>query len=165
MTKVSNTPLIRQATPGDLDRIRAIACAAYGKYVPRLGREPAPMAADFGAEIGAQRVVVIEAAGKVNGYVIAWPEADAYFVDNIAVDPGCQGEGLGRRLIEHAAAQADHLGLSAVRLHTNVMMTENLSMYAHIGFVETHRAIENGFHRVYMRWSLPKGGLNRSPAP
>ena len=89
--------------------------------------------------------------------MIAWPEADAYFIDHIAVDPQCQGEGVGRRLIEHAAAQAGRLGLSVVRLHTNVMMTENLSMYAHIGFVETHRAVENGFQRVYLRWSLPQG--------
>jgi ribosomal protein S18 acetylase RimI-like enzyme len=157
MTKVSSTPLIRRATANDLDWIRAIARAAYGKYVPRLGREPAPMVADFGAEIAAQRVVVIATEGKVSGYMIAWPEADAYFIDNIAVDPQCQDEGLGRRLIEHAAAQAGRLGLSAVRLHTNVMMTENLSIYAHIGFIETHRAVENGFHRVHLRWRLPQG--------
>ena len=149
-----NTPVIREATADDADRIGAIARAAYAKYLPRMGREPAPMVADFGAEIAAQRVVVIETAGKVSGYMIAWPEADAYFIDNIAVDPERQGEGLGRRLIEQAAAEAGRLGLSAVRLHTNVMMTENLSMYAHIGFVETHRAIENGFHRVHLRWSL-----------
>jgi ribosomal protein S18 acetylase RimI-like enzyme len=152
-----NTSLIRSATADDADRIGAIARAAYAKYVPRMGREPAPMVADFGAEIAAQRVVVVETAGKISGYMIAWPEADAYFVANIAVEPGHQGEGLGRRLIEHAAAQAGRLGLSAVRLHTNVMMTENLSMYVHIGFVETHRAIENGFHRVYLRWSIRKG--------
>lgn len=133
-----------------------MARAAYGKYLPRLGREPAPMVADFGAAIAAQHVVVIATAEEVNGYMIAWPEADAYFIDNIAVDPACQGEGLGRRLIEHAAGEARRLCLSAVRLHTNVVMTENLSMYAHIGFVETHRAIESGFHRVYLRWSLPK---------
>jgi ribosomal protein S18 acetylase RimI-like enzyme len=157
MTTLSNTPVIRRATPDDVDRIGAIARAAYGKYVSRIGREPAPMVADFGAEIAAERVVVIATEGKVSGYMIAWPEADAYFIDNIAVDPQCQGEGLGRRLIEHAAAQADRLGLSAVRLYTNVMMRENLSMYAHIGFVETHRAVENGFHRVYLRWSLPQG--------
>jgi ribosomal protein S18 acetylase RimI-like enzyme len=157
MTKLSNMPLIRGATADDAERIGAIARSAYAKYVPRMGREPAPMVADFSAEIAAQRAVVVETAGKISGYMIAWPEADAYFVANIAVDPVCQGEGLGRRLIEHAAAQAGRLGLSAVRLHTNVMMTENLSMYAHIGFVETHRAIENGFHRVYLRWSIRKG--------
>ena len=31
-------------------------------------------------------------------------------------------------------------------------------MYAHLGFVETHRAMEKGFHRVYMRWSLFEEG-------
>ena len=112
------------------------------------------MLADFAAEIVAGRVIVIATAGGVNGYMIAWPEADAYFIDNIAVDPECQGEGLGRHLIVHAATEAKRLRLPAVRLYTNVMMTENLSMYAHIGFVETHRAMEKGFHRVYMRWNL-----------
>jgi len=47
--------------------------------------------------------------------------------------------------------------LAAIRLYTNAAMTENLSMYAHMGFVETHRAIEKGFNRVYLRWPLPGG--------
>jgi ribosomal protein S18 acetylase RimI-like enzyme len=157
MTMPANTSLIRNATADDVARIRIIARAAYGKYVPRIGREPAPMGADFEAETTAQRVVVMEAAGNVSGYMIAWPEADAYFIDNIAVDPKSQGEGLGRRLIEHAVAEANRLHLPALRLYTNMLMTENLAMYAHIGFVETDRAIEKGFHRVYMRWNLPKG--------
>lgn len=156
MTAPSNTPLIRSARAGDVERIGAIAHAAYIKYVPRIGREPSPMVADYAAEIAAHRVVVIETAEKVTGYMVAWPEADAYFIDNIGVDPGHQGEGLGRRLIEHAAAEANRVRLPALRLYTNAMMTENLSMYAHIGFVETHRATEKGFHRVYMRWTLPE---------
>jgi len=114
------------------------------------------MTADFDAEIAAHRIVVIEMAGKVSGYMIAWPEADAYFIDNIAVDPACQGEGLGRRLMEYAVAEADRFRLRALRLYTNVLMIENLSMYAHLGFVETHRgATEQGFNVVYMRRSLP----------
>jgi ribosomal protein S18 acetylase RimI-like enzyme len=159
-----NTPLIRSATAHDAERLGAIARAAYIKYVPRIGREPSPMLADYPADIAAHRVVVIEAAGqvcgykvcgyKVCGYMVAWPEADAYFIENIGVDPACQGQGLGRRLIDHAVAEANRLHLPALRLYTNALMTENLSMYAHIGFVETHRAIEKGYHRVYMRWEL-----------
>jgi len=30
-------------------------------------------------------------------------------------------------------------------------------MYAHMGFIETHRVVEKGFARVYMRWTLPAG--------
>jgi ribosomal protein S18 acetylase RimI-like enzyme len=40
--------------------------------------------------------VVIEATGEITGYMIAWPEADAYHIDNFAVDPARQGEGLER---------------------------------------------------------------------
>jgi ribosomal protein S18 acetylase RimI-like enzyme len=152
-----NKPHIRKATEGDAAPMRAIARAAYGKYVPRIGREPSPMAADYEAAVAANRAVVIEAAGSIRGYMIAWPEPDAYFIDNIGVDPECQGGGLGRRLIDHAVSQADRLGLPALRLYTNALMTENLSMYAHIGFVETHRVVEKGFHRVYLRWLLHTG--------
>lgn len=45
------------------------------------------MAADYAAEIAAGRVVVLEADDAIVGYLVAWPEADGYFIDNIAVDP------------------------------------------------------------------------------
>ncbi len=151
---MKHPPLIRQATAADAQRIGAIARAAYSKYVPRIGREPAPMLADFAALIARDVAVVIEADGLVRGFMIARPEADAYLVDNIALDPALQGQGLGRKLIDHAANEARRHSLPAVRLYTNVAMTENLAMYRRIGFVETHRAMENGFNRVYMRWDL-----------
>jgi ribosomal protein S18 acetylase RimI-like enzyme len=89
--------------------------------------------------------------------MIAWPEGDAYFIENIGVDPQFQGHGLGRRLIDHAVVKARHHGLSALSLYTNEAMIENLAMYAHFGFAETHRVNEEGFRRVYMRWTLPRG--------
>jgi len=99
-------PLIRRARAEDAVRIGAIARAAYSKYLARIGREPAPMLADFAAEIAADRVVVIGTDGRIDGYMIAWPETDAYFIDNVAVDPAQQGKGLGRQLIRHAVAEA-----------------------------------------------------------
>ena len=154
MSALDSVPAIRKATAHDAARIAAIARSAFSKYVPRLGREPAPMLADFAAHIANDLVVVIESAGELAGYVIAWPETDAYFIDNIAVDPARQSEGLGRSLIDYATNQAKRLNLPAVRLYTNAAMIENLSLYARLGFVETHRAIENGYHRVYMRLSF-----------
>jgi ribosomal protein S18 acetylase RimI-like enzyme len=151
---MTSAPTIRVAVPGDAARLAAIALAAYAKYVPRLGREPIPVRADYPAAIAAGQVVVIERDGAIQGYLVAWAEPDAYFLDNIAVDPAHAGKGLGRALIEHAAAEARRRRLPALRLHTNVTMTENIAMYGHLGFVETHRGIENGFHRVHMRREL-----------
>lgn len=151
---VQQPAAIRRATPNDTDRIRAIARAAYVKYVARIGREPAPMVADFATLIAEGHAVVVEDHDGIKGYMIGWAEADAYVIDNIAVDPAYQGQGLGRHLIECAATEATRLRLLAVRLYTNVAMTENLAMYARIGFVETHRATEDGFQRAYLRWNF-----------
>ena len=148
---------IRAAGAHEVAKVRAIARAAYAKYVPRIGREPAPMAADYEADVARRRATVVEIAGQVRAYMIAWPEGDAYFIENIGVDPQFQGHGLGRRLIDHAVVQARHHGLSALSLYTNEAMIENLAMYAHFGFAETHRVNEEGFRRVYMRWTLPRG--------
>jgi len=153
--------LIRRAAEGDVARIVAIARAAYIKYVPRIGREPPPMLADFAAEIALGHVVVLEITVRVEGYLISWAKMEAYFIDNIAVDPAHQGFGLGRQLIEYAMREAKRHNLSAMQLYTNSTMTENLAMYAHMGFVETRRVmesqfnIETGFPRVYMCRTLP----------
>jgi len=146
---------IRRALPDDVAHIRSIARDAYTKYVARLGREPAPMVADFAAAIAAGRVAVVEANGSIVAYMIAWAEPEAYLVENIAVAPAWQGRGLGRRLIDHAVHEARQLRLPAVRLYTNVAMTENLAIYAHLGFIETHRSWEGSAHRVHLRLPLP----------
>lgn len=147
-------PSIRMAETSDVRQIRQMARAAYAKYVPRIGREPAPISADYNADVAAQRVFVVEGCGKLWGYMVAWPEGDTYFIENIGIDPQHQGRGLGRRLIEHAVVQAQIAGLTELSLYTNEAMTENIEMYRHFGFVETHRLSEHGFRRVYMRWAF-----------
>lgn len=154
MKAPNDPPSIRTASLDDVPRIRAIARAAYAKYVPRIGRDPAPMAADYEGEVAAHRVVVINLDGSVSGYMVAWPEADGYFIDNIGVEPQAQGKSLGGRLIKHAAVEAHRLRLPALRLYTNAAMSENLSMYRYLGFVDTHRVAEKGFNRIYMRLGL-----------
>jgi len=154
MPAAQSAPVIRQAVSADVPQRHALARAAYQKYVPRIGREPAPMNADFAAHVAAGQAVVIERAGSIAGYMIAWTTPDAYLVDNLAVDPARQGEGLGRTLLAHAAAEAKRLTLPALRLYTNAAMTENLALYCHIGFVETHRSVEKGYNRVHMLLDL-----------
>lgn len=56
--------------------------------------------------------------------------------------------------MDHAERAARQHGLAALRLYTNAAMTENLALYARMGFVETHRARDHGFDRVFMRRRL-----------
>jgi ribosomal protein S18 acetylase RimI-like enzyme len=145
--------IIRPARASDAIKLKAIARAAY-EYVVRIGREPAPMSADYSAAIAAGHVTVLEQNSEIAGYLIGWPEADYYFIENVAVDLAHQGCGLGRMLLQEAVAQAKNLKLRAVMLYTNAAMTENLSLYVHFGFVETHRVVEDGYDRVYLRHAI-----------
>src|SRR5262249_46898982 len=136
-----------------------IARAAYIKYVPRMGREPPPMLADFAAEVAAGHVVVIEIA-RGRGLFDLLAQNGSVFHRQHRCRPSAPGFGIGT-LMEYAVREAKRHNLSAIQLYTNATMTENLAMYAHMGFVETHRVmetqfhIETGFPRVYMRRMLP----------
>jgi len=112
------------------------------------------MSADYSAAIAAGHAVVAEQGDLVIGYLIGYADGEAYFVENIAVDPQCQGSGIGGALLRHAIGEARRLNLPSIRLFTNAAMSENRSLYAHFGFVEMHRALEHGFDRVYMRLAL-----------
>src|SRR5438874_715483 len=68
MAATGTTSRIRRASSDDADYIRSIARVAFEKYTVRIGREPAPMVADFVAAINADRVAVIETAAVVVGY-------------------------------------------------------------------------------------------------
>ncbi len=53
-------------------------------------------------------------------------------------------------MLENAEREARRYGFGASRFYTHVLITENLTIYAQLGYVETHRAEEKGFSRVYM---------------
>jgi GNAT superfamily N-acetyltransferase len=140
----------RPATGGDLSAVEEIVEAAYGKYVPRLGRKPVPMLDDYRILIEAGHVHVVEHDGAVMGVVVLIPEEDALLLDNVAVAPAAQGLGLGRTMLEFAERSAIGRGYRRIRLFTNEAMGENIALYFRNGYFETHRAEEKGVRRVYM---------------
>jgi hypothetical protein len=60
----------------------------------------------------------------------------------------------GARLLALAEEYARSLGLPEVRLYTNQAMIENLVYYSRHGYIETHRAQQDGFRRVFFRKRL-----------
>ena len=144
------TPAPHVATAQDRPAVEAVVRAAYSPYVPRIGREPGPMLDDYGALIREGRVYVVGRGGAVKGVLVLIPQQDAMLLDNVAVAPDAQGTGVGRAMLQFAEQAARDAGYGTVRLYTNEAMTENLALYARIGYAETHRAVEKGLRRVYM---------------
>jgi ribosomal protein S18 acetylase RimI-like enzyme len=163
----SEPVLVRAATTADVPALRRLAWSAYEPYVHRIGRKPAPMAADYQAAVGRGEVWVAELpagapqADLIVGLIVLIAEADYLLLENVAVAPSAQGQGIGTRLLALADEQAALRGLDQVRLYTNAAMTENLAYYPRHGYVETHRARQDGFERVFFTKQL--GGSGQRP--
>jgi GNAT superfamily N-acetyltransferase len=145
---------IRKATAADLEPVRSMVVAAYEGYIPRVGAKPGPMRADYDALIRAGQVWLAEEDGAPVGLLVLAPQPDHLLLENIAVTPAAQGRGIGTRLMGFVEDEARRLGLAEIRLYTHVTMTENIAYYGRRGYVETHRATDQGFTRVFFRKSV-----------
>ncbi|MEP3279083.1 MAG: GNAT family N-acetyltransferase [Stappiaceae bacterium] len=144
--------MIRTARTDDVPAIQACAELAYEKYTARIGQAPAPMIADFAAQVRLRQTRVIEGENaRLLGFIVFYPRGEHMHLENVAILPECAGQGLGRRLISYCEETARALGLNSIELYTNARMTENLRLYPTLGYVETDRRLEDGFDRVFFR--------------
>jgi N-acetylglutamate synthase-like GNAT family acetyltransferase len=141
--------VVRDALPGDVAAITNLVQVAYSPYLARMDREPAPMRADYAAVVAAGHTWVAHRADHLVGVLVLELATDHLLIDTIAVAPEVQGAGLGTRLLDLAEVEARRLGVPELRLYTNEVMTENLVYYPRRGYRETHRAMDNGYARVY----------------
>ncbi|HEY9549929.1 MAG TPA: GNAT family N-acetyltransferase [Kiloniellaceae bacterium] len=146
--------MIRAARLADRARIEAIVEAAYRPYLQRMNRKPAPMVDDYAARIAAGQTHVLEQDGAIVGILVLEPGDSFLLLDNIAVNPGHHGTGLGRRLMDFAEEEARRRGYAAIELYTNEVMIENIARYQHLGYIETKRVRVAGYDRVYLRKAL-----------
>ncbi|MGH3211023.1 MAG: GNAT family N-acetyltransferase [Streptosporangiaceae bacterium] len=149
---MSDWPRIRQAAAADLPAVREVVTAAYDKYLARMDRPPAPMLRDYAPAVEAGTLWVTGA--PVTGLISLIPQGDSLLIENLAVRPEAQGTGVGRALMDFAELRAGRLRLRRLTLYTHVVMTENQSIYAHLGYREVERKTENGYHRVFMEKPL-----------
>ena len=142
------------ARPGDAAAMRDLARRAYALYVTRIGREPAPMGADYEVIAGSGTATLGWAGETLVAMMVTVGRADALEIENLAVDPAWQSAGVGSTLLVRAEELARAAGMSRLTLYTNEAMTENLAYYPRRGFVEVDRRTEDGYRRVYFGRSL-----------
>ena len=147
--------MIRSAVGGDEPDIRACAESAYVRYVTTIGRKPGPMVADSTAQIAAGEIyVATDEENRLQGFIVFFPCKDHMVLENVAVQPRASGRGIGTSLIRFCEDGTRRSGLGAVHLYTNEKMTDNLSIYPRLGYVEVDRRAENGFNRVFFEKRL-----------
>ena len=143
------------AEPDDVAAIAAIVERAYGVYVERIGMRPGPMDDDYARAVRARPGPRRRgASGEVVGLIVLVESEDRLVIENVAVDPARQGEGIGRpparvRRGDGARARA----IDTVALYTHEKMSENLALYARLGYEEDERrrvTASTGFSRVFM---------------
>jgi hypothetical protein len=89
--------MIRRADPGDVNALRAIAAAAYQKYLPRIGWNPAPapMTAGYPQAVRNRQAWAAVEDGKIAGFAILIARPGYLLPGNVAVLPAAQGPEIG----------------------------------------------------------------------
>lgn len=93
-----------------------------------------------------QEILVLDEGQFVGGITMMF-EDDYASIANVAVHPEHRGQGLGGMLMSLAEEKAQENNHSELRLATHVLLTENISLYLHLGWAE----IERDDVRVYMK--------------
>lgn len=112
MTANPQTERIRPAGPDEGDRLRDIAFHAksHWGYDRDMVREWTTTG-DFAPEAMARKdIFVAEVAGQAVGWAAVFPKGDVCWLDDLWVEPGWMGRGIGARLFRHAAEHGRRQG-------------------------------------------------------
>ena len=135
----------------EVPAIKLIARKSFERYVPLIGKLPAPMNAYFSGHVLKGTVFIAQSEkkrGSVLGYAIVLQRDGEWLLDNIAVSPEAQGRGVGSALIVACETFLLKRGIQRYHLYTNEAMEQNLACYPEIGFVEMARCLEDKFLRI-----------------
>jgi ribosomal protein S18 acetylase RimI-like enzyme len=164
--------VIRPYRPSDRDAVIALTVAAFdGVSIDHnLDRRLGPVAGrdwrwrkgrdverDIDTPGSELAVAEYEETGEVAGYVTLFMDQESRigWIHNLAVEAGLRGQGLGRRLIEHALDHFRKGGMTVARIETLEQNSVGRHLYPSVGFQEVARQI----HFAMPLEGLPTGAL------
>ena len=137
MTDQSSTSRrIRRAGRADSAVVQQISADAYiPAYMAALGYIPKPAEEDYSPRIDRGEVWILNCDDRDVGVTVLEERPDHLLVYSIAVSLAEQRQGYGRALLEFADQRAIAIGVDEIRLHTNVRMQGNITLYRQHGYV------------------------------
>lgn len=125
--------LLRAALPSDYPSFaRLFPELGAGVAVPPEGRWTAEMV---------EHGLVAEEGGTVVGYLVAYPLLASGHVSQVVVAPGARGRGVGRALMDAAAAGFRSRGLTRWGLNVRVENEPARRLYAALGMGVVHESV------------------------
>ena len=123
-------PFIRLAMTTGVPAIKMIARKSFERYVPLIGKLPAPMNAYFSGHVLKGTVFITQSEknrDSVLGYAIVLQRDGEWLLDNMAVSPEAQGQGVGSALTVACKTFLQKRGVQRYHLHTDEAMEQNLT--------------------------------------
>ncbi len=142
----------RRMAPGEdggavLALIRAAFAGMDGRIDPPSSARRLDLAA-VARQAAEGEVWLIEDHGAVLAAVFLTPLPGRLYIGKLAVAAGAMRQGMGRRMLDHAAARARVLGLPVLELQARVELVENHDFFRACGFVQTAATAHPGYGRA-----------------
>lgn len=121
--------------PGEEEISERLFRSAFDPYVRLLGRELSKDAYDWLPDsIKAGNVWLAIKGDKMIGAMAIIPEGDTWSIDQVAVFPEMQGQGVGTVMLNKIEELARNQGIIKLSLDTARMMTDLIRFYKKLGF-------------------------------
>ncbi|MCX5672775.1 MAG: GNAT family N-acetyltransferase [Planctomycetota bacterium] len=148
--------MIRRFRPSDLERVKEITLLGFEGVSIDHGMEKRfgviagkdwkwrkARSLDDDVEANSDGVFVYEADGAVVGYITTRLDAESAigWIPNIAIDPGHQGRGIGRALMQAALDYLRASGMRYAKIETLEQNQKGQAFYPSVGFQEVARQI------------------------
>lgn len=108
------------------------------------------MAADYDRAVREHIIDLLFAGGELAGLIETVNAGDHLLIENVAIAPAFQRQGLGGRLVEHAEGVARSLRLPELRLYTNARFAGNVEFYRRHGYAVDREEPFKGGITVHM---------------
>ena len=146
--------MFKKASMKDLEMIKSCVILAFSPYIPMIGKEPGPMKEDYERAIQCDEIWLSYDDDFMEGFIYLIRAKEHLIFEVLAVNPECQGRGLGKKLVAFGEEKALEYGYHNIEVLTNEAFAVPQLLYTRCGYFEYKRGIENGYQRIYYRKTL-----------